>query len=285
MADGEKISLVCDKCGKHFQCKAPSAPGGYSVNCTNPECGAKVSFRYPAGGKADSGKSNPQKDIKFGLLDNGDYRFKCDNSECGQSVLVLADNIKVGHNKALCPKCHTIHEFEIEPTEEDLLKCRTSNCDSKLAKPDSGDGVYSCTCEKCGTEYTLIVQDNKVVKVIMKTPPPIAPKRQSKMKLVLGRFLGKKEYILSKGSHYIGRLDDINHSDFAIKDKYASSRSVRIDVNENGGSLIYRLTVERAMNPVYHNSRELAVGDIVYLAYGDTLKLGKTLIKVQKVKE
>ena len=59
---------------------------------------------------------------------------------------------------------------------------------------------------------------------------------------------------------------------------------MRIDVNENGGKLIYRMTVERAMNPVYHNNSELTVGDIVYLTYGDTIKLGKTLIKVQKVK-
>ena len=103
------------------------------------------------------------------------------------------------------------------------------------------------------------------------------------MKLVLGNFLGKKEYILLKGTHYVGRLDDEKNSDFAIKDKYASKRSVRIDVNEDGGGLVYKLTIERATNPVYHNSRELTVGDVVYLTYGDTLKLGKTLIKVQKV--
>jgi hypothetical protein len=118
----------------------------------------------------------------------------------------------------------------------------------------------------------------------MKTPLPPSPIKSVKMKLVLGRFLGRKEYELSKGTHYVGRLDSANNSDLAIKDKFASSKSLRIDVNENGGSLVYRMTVERAMNPVYHNNRELMVGDIVYLTYGDTLRLGKTLVKIEKIK-
>lgn len=102
------------------------------------------------------------------------------------------------------------------------------------------------------------------------------------MKLIYGCNPNKKEYLLSRGTHYVGRADNENMSDFVIEDKYASSRSVRIDVNENGDDFVYKLTVERAMNPVYHNSRELAIGDVVYLTYGDTIKLGKTLIKVQK---
>ena len=138
--------------------------------------------------------------------------------------------------------------------------------------------------KECGQEYAIIIQGGKIVKVIMKTPPPPPPPKREKMKLVLGRFLGKKEYELTKGIHYVGRFDTDNNSDFAIKDKFASSRSIRIDVNENGGSLVYRMTIERAMNPVYHNNRELTVGDIVYLTYGDTLKLGKTLIKIEKVR-
>lgn len=285
MADVEKVSLTCKTCGKQFHCKAPSAPGNYSVICTNPECKAKVSFHYPMGESSDVQQAKPKPDVQFGLLDNGNYRFRCENDACRQSVLVPANMIKVGHNKAKCPKCQTVHEFEIEPTEEDLLKCQTTDCNFVLKKPDRGDGIYSSVCEECGQEYSLIVQNGKVIKVTMKTPKPLPPKKHWSMKLVLGRFLGKKEYILSKGVHYIGRFDDTNNSDFAVKDKYVSSKSVRIDVNENGGSIVYRLTVERAMNPVYHNSRELAIGDVVYLTYGDTLKLGKTLIKVQKVKE
>ena len=281
MAEVEKVTLTC-KCGNKFQCKAPSMPGNYSVTCTNPSCKAKVSFHYPV--NSEPKQAEPKAEVKFGFLDDGSYRFRCENDSCRQTVLVPAKMIKIGHNKVPCPKCNTIHEFDREPSEEELLKCQTADCNGLLVKPDRGDGIYSSVCKECRQEYSIIVQGGKVVKVIMKTPPPPPPPKREKMKLVLGRFLGKKEYELSKGTHYVGRFDTDNNSDFAINDKFASSRSLRIDVNENGGSLVYRMTVERAMNPVYHNNRELTVGDIVYLTYGDTLRLGKTLVKIEKVK-
>ena len=276
MAEVEKLTLTCSACGKVFHCKIPSTPGRYSVTCTNPACKAKINFHYPP--------NRPKEEIKFGLLDDGSYRFRCDNKSCQQSVLVPANMVKSGHNKVTCPKCKTDHEFDIVPAEDELLQCQTLDCNAKLIKPNRGDGIYSCVCHKCGQEYSLVIQGERVVKVTMKTPTPLRSTRQAAMKLVMGRFLGRKEHVLSKGIHYVGRLDEANSSDFSIKDKYASTRSVRIDVNENGGNLVYRLTVERALNPVYHNSRELTIGDVVYLTYGDTLQLGKTRIKVQKVK-
>lgn len=281
MAEVEKITLSC-KCGNKFQCKAPSTPGNYSVICTNPKCKAKVSFHYPA--NSEQKPAEPKAEVKFGFLDDGSYRFRCENELCRQTVLVPASMIKVGHNRVKCPKCPTYHEFNVAPKESDLLKCQTADCDGILVKPDGPDDFYSSVCEKCGSKYSIQKQGGKVVKVMMKTLPPPPPIKTIKMKLVLGRFLGKKEYLLSKGTHYVGRADNENDSDFAVQDKYASSKSLRIDVNENGGSLVYKMTVERAMNPVYHNNRELAVGDTVYLTYGDTLKLGKTLVKIEKVK-
>lgn len=281
MGEVEKVSLTC-KCGHKFQCKAPSTPGNYSVTCTNPACKAKVSFHYPV--ISEQKQVDPKAEVKLGLLDDGSYRFRCENDQCRQTVLVPANMIKVGLTRVKCPKCSKYHEFNVEPKESDLLKCQRADCNGILVKPDRGDGIYSSVCDKCGQEYSIIIQEGKVVKVIMKTPPLPPPPKPFKMKLVLGHFLGRKEYELSKGTHYVGRLDTENNSDFAIKDKFASSRSLRIDVNENGGSLVYRMIVERAMNPVYHNNRELTVGDIVYLTYGDTLRLGKTLVKIEKVK-
>ncbi|MGN1173112.1 MAG: FHA domain-containing protein, partial [Muribaculaceae bacterium] len=141
---------------------------------------------------------------------------------------------------------------------------------------------YKAVCSKCNSKYTIKVIDGKVAKVTKDTEP-VTLTRRVLLKLVTGTFLSKKEYILSKGSHYVGREDESKISDFSIKDKYASSRSVRIDVNENGGSLVYKLEVEKATNPVYHNNTELVAGDIIYLMSGDTIKLGKTLIKIQKL--
>lgn len=285
MAEVEKVTLTC-KCGHKFQCQAPSTPGNYSVTCTNPTCNAKVSFHYPV--NPEQKQAEPKAEVKFGFLDDGSYRFRCENDKCRQTVLVSANMIKVGHNRVKCPKCPIYHEFNVEPKESDLLKCQKTGCDGILKKPERGDGLFKSICEKCGTIHSVLINSGKVLKVTIDTEPIteplIDPKKRPAMKLVLGRFLGKKEYELSKGIHYVGRFDTDNNSDFALKDKFASSRSLRIDVNENGGSLVYRMTVERAMNPVYHNNRELTVGDIVYLTYGDTLRLGKTLVKIEKVK-
>ncbi len=280
MADEGKISVTCKKCGQTFQCKSPSIPGNYSVTCVNPNCKAKVSFKYPIEIQPPVKSCN---EVKYGRLEDGRYRFRCGNKDCRQSVLVPSDMITPGHNKVKCPKCSTLHEFDIEPEEKDLLRCQMADCKGVLDKPDRGDGVYSSVCGECGQEYSLIVKDGKVIKVTMKTPLPPASARKFNLELVLGRFIGKKKYPLYKGIHYIGREDDENKSDFEITDKYASGRSLRIDVNENGGSLVYKMTVERATNPVYHNNKELKVGDVVYLTYGDTIKLGKTLVKVQKI--
>ena len=274
------LTLSCKECGKTFQCKAPSASGNYSVTCINPECRAKVSFRYPL---ASQQQDDHKKDVQLGLLEDGSYRFICKTEACHQTVLVPSLVLKVGHNKVKCPKCGTFHEFDIEPTENDLLHCKTDGCNGILKKPDGGDGNYASVCEECEQEYSIRIQGGKVVNVIMKTLPPPTPSRKFDLELVLSHFIVKKKYPLFKGTHYIGRYSDENKSDFEIKDKYASSRSIRIDVNENGGNLVYKLTVERAMNPVYHNGNELSVGDIVYLTFGDTIKLGKTLIKVQKI--
>lgn len=281
MEEIERVSLKCEHCGHEFTNKAPKAPGKYYVPCKNPECREPVHFVYKGTKLNNEGES--KKEVKYGFLDNGAYRFKCGNTSCGQSVLVPADKIKVGNNMVICPKCNTSHEFEKKPTEADLLKCQTAGCEGTLEKPGQGDGVFTTTCDKCQAEYSLIVNDGKVTKVTMKTPPPAPPTKQYKMKLVVSRLFGKDEYILKKGTQYVGRADEDGPSDFQVKDKYASKRSLRIDVNENGGELVYKLTVERATNPVYHNNRELSENDIIYITYGDTLKIGKTLIKVQKV--
>ncbi len=280
MDEIEKIILTCPACGKTFQCKAPLSPGNYSVACVNPECKAKVSFHYPLVSKS---QEKPSEEVKYGLLDDGRYRFRCENTGCRQIVVVPSKFVKIGHNQVKCPKCSSDYEFDVQPTERHLLQCQTDGCKGVLKKPEGGDNTYPSVCEECGVKYAVKIQGGAVVDVKMLTLLPPAPLRKFDLELVLGSFLGKKKYPLLKGSHYVGRGDDKNKSNFEIKDKYASSRSVRIDVNDNGGSFVYKLTVERAMNPVYHNNKELSVGDIAYLYCGDTIKLGKTLIKVQKI--
>ncbi|MGN1173680.1 MAG: hypothetical protein ACI4SO_07820, partial [Muribaculaceae bacterium] len=137
MDEAVKITVTCTHCGKVLKFTAPSKPGSYSLTCTNPECGQKIKFQYPAPAPAPE-PSKPE--VKYGFLEDGSYRFKC--ASCGSNALVPAQMLKVGHNEVFCTKCKTKHEFEVEPKEEDLLKCQTAGCESQLVKPEGGDGTY-----------------------------------------------------------------------------------------------------------------------------------------------
>ena len=274
----EKTTLVCENpvCRKQFKFPTPVKAGAYTVPC--PHCGWKNHFTVQYTVEEEDKKHN------VGLQSDGSYLFVCPNEKCKKIVLVPAKMVVKGHNKVACPLCGSEYEFEVLQSENELLKCQGIDCKGYLEKPNRGDGIYGVSCKDCGLEYSLLIQNGRVVKTILKTPPPPPLQKQCSMKLVVGHLFNKKEYILSKGVHYIGRFDEECNSDFNIKDKYASKRSIKIEVNLNGENLIYKLTVEKATNPVYHNNKELAVGDIVYITYGDTIQLGKTLIRIQKCK-
>ena len=286
MEEVKRIPLTCPHCGTPYNYKAPSAPGTYSISCINKECRQKFKFKYSEKPQEEikpeekNQEEKSESQIQPGWQENGTYVLRCDSPGCGLLIRMAADKIFIGKNSVICPKCGKKHYFEKEPSEEELqkemLKCKTGGCEGNI---DMATGI----CDSCGSKYSIEVDnEGKIVKVTKKTDP--IKVNQSRMKLVMGNFLGKKEYNLKEGTHYIGRYDEESQSDFPIKDKYASKRSVRIDVTyDQGGNLIYKMTVERGLNPVYHNNRELTVGDIDYLNYGDTIKLGKTLIKVQKI--
>lgn len=105
--------------------------------------------------------------------------------------------------------------------------------------------------------------------------------------LTWGSFLSRGKFTLVPGEHFIGRKDPASVSAIMVNDKYASTRSVSIDVvpvDDQNTGLLYKLTVHKATNPVYHNNKELAVGNSVYLEYGDIIILGKTKFTFNKGK-
>ncbi len=214
---------------------------------------------------------------KLGLQEDGTYRLQC--ASCGQ--LLVVPKVKPGINRLTCPKCKNPNQFEIEPSEDDLLKCQC--CGAPLTKP-AADGLYSVECDQCQQPYNMIVQGGRVTKISARTKPGGTADRGSltPMMLSTGGFFKKTTYILYKGTHYIGRWDENENSDFALKDNTVSRRSVRVDVNQSGNGLVYKMTILKATNPIYHNKKQLVEGDIVYLNYGDVLQMGNTTIKVQK---
>ncbi len=230
----------------------------------------------PAVSQGQQSAPKPQQP-KLGLQEDGTYRLQC--ASCGQ--LLVVPKVKPGINRLTCPKCKNPNQFEIQPSEEDLLKCQC--CGAPLTKP-AADGLYSVECDQCQQPYNMIVQGGRVTKISARTKPGGTADRGSLTPMVLstGGFFKKTTYILYKGTHFIGRWDENENSDFALKDNTVSRRSVRVDVNQSGNGLVYKMTILKATNPIYHNKKQLVEGDIVYLNYGDVLQLGNTTIKVQK---
>ena len=103
-------------------------------------------------------------------------------------------------------------------------------------------------------------------------------------RLVWG-FLGRHSANLSVGENTVGRKDTNSPSDISIDDAYMSRRSISIDVEEKSGAYSFKLTVLKAANPVMVNSNELYIGNSIYLNYGDTIRLGNTVLTFKKIKK
>ena len=113
---------------------------------------------------------------------------------------------------------------------------------------------------------------------------------ESDAKLVWWSLLWRRKYILRMGKNYIGRRDKEYQSDLSLRDKYASARSICIEVTKkysNRGieTYEYRLTVEKARNSVLYCGREVREGTTIDLTFGDTIVLGKTTLTLKPVKK
>lgn len=276
------IKCANAECGHSFSFVYPEKPGKYKVKC--PKCGHENHIKMPSETEEQANQKpadKPQPQLKEGLQTDSSYLLFCKGNGCQLPMRVK--KYQVGLNHVTCPKCHTVNEFTIEPSDEALLRCQDSACGKPLQRPNGDNGFFQQKCE-CGQSYTIEMKDGHVVSVKKETMAfPLSPNvDQAPMKLVVGNIFKKRVYMLTKGVHIIGRDDANEQSDFALKDPTVSRRSLEIKVNSEGGSLLYKMTLRHATNPVYHNSVLLCEGDEIYLNYGDTIKLGKTLIKVQK---
>lgn len=182
--------------------------------------------------------------------------------------------------------------------------------------------TYTIVCEKCGKSFTTTPKQLKgniekcpyckavygynakkgVVKQTVKTQTEEAKSDESapdtgkiKLRNVLkypgilewGGLFFKKKALLHIGKNTIGRKDDREPSEISFSDEYMSRKSVEIDVEKdnNTGGYRFKLTVLRASNPVIVGSNQLMVGNSIYLNYGDTIKLGNTVITFKEGKK
>ena len=84
------------------------------------------------------------------------------------------------------------------------------------------------------------------------------------------------------GKTIVGRYDEENQSDIAIKgDIMMSRRSIAISIEDEDGEFVFKLKVLRAANPVKVNDIQIKEGHTTYIENGDIILLGKSKFKFE----
>lgn len=180
-----------------------------------------------------------------------------------EHTYVIRQRAAVGTTcRIVCPECHTAGS--VSPSKEGKTTCRCTGCRSLI--------IFKA-------ERAVGKNEEKVTDAV--SPDDILGGAE----LTWGNLLLKKRFALRPGTYLIGRTDDREPSDVSLDDKYASRRSLQIEVVTAAEGRLYRLTVNKAKNPVLLNGRELREHDAVFLNYGDIIKIGTTLLKFKKTKQ
>jgi len=182
------------------------------------------------------------------------YTIVCE--KCGRQFVTTPKLLKGNIEK--CPECKAIYGYNAKMVTV------------KPKKGEKGNGeIDDSALETETSKFNL--------RNVLKSPGV----------LEWGTFPFKKTAPLHLGANTIGRKDNKESSDISFKDEYMSRKSVVIDVEKDANRSGYRfkLTVLKASNPVIVGSNQLMVGNSIYLNYGDTIKLGNTVITFKEGKK
>lgn len=210
------------------------------------------------------------------------YKMIC--PECTFSAIKKVT--RDGSNRWDCPQCKATVGFKAVSVSSTSVSSKSleekSNDKDKNEKKESNQegnniGQKKYEEQKKSSESENVTEHKKPTKRLDKSA------NQNLGKLVWGRILARKHYLLHSGSIYIGRQDNAEPSDLSLTDKYVSRKSVKLDVIPGDKGYLFKMTVEHASNPVFVNSTEIAINNSIYLNYEDVITLGKTKLVFKKV--
>ena len=170
-----------------------------------------------------------------------------------------------GKYKTTCPHCKKPILLNNLPQAD----VSTPKFDKQTIKTvDSSIGL-----EPAKTGSTYVWDDDSTIKPL------------SKGELVWwGKFFIPKHYKLKEGSNIVGRaIPGDDKTDLALDDPFVSAHSVDIKMlTDPLRGTRYLLQVLRNRNPVLLNGNNVQGEE--YLQFGDTIKLGKTTLKLKQAK-
>ncbi len=208
------------------------------------------------------------------------------------------EQIKPKYVALKCPGCATAFKFPM-PAQAGLVKVKCPKCGQIIPvklnfkpvtmAPTAGQSTQPAPAGAPSQPQAAPAQPEAAKpKKGTKVLPTYAMTSTGVIEIVrFGGLLGKMgntSFPLHEGQNTIGRADVDLPSDIEIKnDTTVSRRSVAIEVtNKEGKGYQFKLKVLRALNPVMHNDKPLIEGEIVYLNYGDSIRLGKTTLRFKR---
>ncbi len=311
------MAFIClnPDCRNKIRIKVPAKSGIYSITC--PHCGIIKKMKLKGLDELDAPEQgvNPtdnsakspitlSQDFFIGVS----YKVLCPHCNATQ-ISIRSD--KPGQGVIKCPHCKGKTLLRIN--EKAKATPESINDDSKVngspnatqLQMDLGDDFYTnqsyvVPCPHCNEEKLIILQKDPGTGVIT------CPKCKGRVQFtarkptetiikseLIQRFRGKlillkrgwmnKDYHLKDGKNLVGRYDELNASDIAIKgDSSMSRQSVEIEVEHYDKGYSFKLTVKNSTNPVLHNNKQLAVGDSISLNFGDSIIMGRTKFRFDK---
>lgn len=179
-----------------------------------------------------------------------------------------------------CPCCE--HNFMIRPKVASSNVEHCPRCNAVF-----GYNAYEASRHKqgAGPSPQLAAQNTTEQQPAPTRALHIRESNKAMGKLEWHKMWLTRSRMLHIGSNTVGRRDEKCPSDIMFDDKYMSRQSVDIEVTPNltGAGYTFKLTVLKAANPVMVGSTQLKVGNSIFLNYGDTIRLGNTILAFKPI--
>lgn len=174
---------------------------------------------------------------------------------------------------------------------ENTIKVTCPTCKAILTIPYfSGIEDKMLKCTECGHRSKVSVYLEaampKNMGSISEDDTEMSFNMAKEERVVGSLYVGNTEYPLQKGVNTIGRNAPtcIANIKLNVADKYMSRVQVRVTVKDGGSGLEHHIESLNERNLVKVNGKDVGIGEIFCLTWGDTLLLGSTEVLFQRPK-